>query len=83
VKCSWLKCSEGLSNRVSNTIRRYIDHMKFDAYMADSFITLTYSIGSIWYHCIYGLMFCMLLFNFVNDVLFLCVCILIVMYVPS
>ena len=63
-------------------ISRYIDRMRFAAYMAVSFYHIfSYSSGYILYHYIHDCMFCMLLFNFVNYV-FLLLCFLIFMYVP-
>jgi type IV secretory pathway VirB6-like protein len=73
VKCNWMKCgevlhcSDGLSNKVPNSITRHIDNMKW---------LLIYSLGSIFYQCIYIVVF---LFNTVIYVfLLLSLCILIV-----
>jgi len=77
-----VKWSEGLSNRVSTIIRRYIN-ISYEVCCLYGFFVyhiLSYSFGSIFYHCTYGRMFCMFLFNFVNYIfLLLRLCILIVM----
>jgi len=77
------KWSEGLSNRVSNFIR--IDRSYEVCCLYGSFAYHMFFI-SFWFHFVsfmYGCMFYMLLFNFLNYVfLLLCLCILIVMYVP-
>jgi hypothetical protein len=42
VTCSWMKFSKGRSNKVSNNIRRYVDLVKFAAYMAVRYIKLNF-----------------------------------------
>jgi len=77
------------SHRNVSIIRRCKDHRKFAACMAVWFIIfISYSSGSILYHCTYGCVFCVLQFSFVNCVFLLlchvlllsCLCILIVNY---
>jgi hypothetical protein len=88
VSTSVRKWSEGLSRTMSIIIRIYIEHMKFAAYMAVSFITFFPILFVLFcitvyayilyiyiyiYIYIYVCMFCMILFNFVNYV-FLLLC---------
>jgi hypothetical protein len=64
---------------LSIIIRRYVDNMRFATNMAVLLIVFFNSFGSILFHCMYGCMFCMLLFNCVNYV-FLLLYILIVIF---
>jgi hypothetical protein len=55
VKCSGvLQCSDGLSNKVSNIVRRLMDNMKLLLVCILLLSHFFYSLGSNFYHCIYG-----------------------------
>jgi hypothetical protein len=60
-------------------IVRCADHMKFAACMAVCHI-LSYSVGSVLYHCICGCVLCMLLLNFEIVYSYFCIYLFLLLY---
>ena len=79
-----IECISWLINVTDNNYARWkLEIRSYEVCCLCGFIVyhvFSYSFGSIFYHCVYGCMFCMLLFNFVNYVILLCLCILILMF---
>jgi len=81
-KCSGVKCSESLSNRVSNVIRRYRSP-EVRCFYGFLFIIFLHVLLGFFFKLYTWFTFCILLFNSVSYVfLLLCLCIFIVMYAP-
>jgi uncharacterized membrane protein SpoIIM required for sporulation len=56
------KCSERLTKSLPDIIRRHIDHMKFAAFMAFSFIIFLHNLLVSFIICEYGFMLCIIMF---------------------
>jgi hypothetical protein len=83
VSTSVVKWIEGLSNRVSIIIRRYIARLRFAACMTVSIATFFIFFGTIMYHSIYNCMFCMLFLFCGLCIHIVVLCILTIMFMYS